>query len=518
MSVTAPRPSRAPEQKTRNSAPQKAPPQNGGPESDAPGATSGVTPGGAVRRRSNAAPGRGQSLLDPAGIYGTRGEQRRHVSRRRRAVQWVTVLCGLVALAGAIALFPHLPRVGSQRGARVGLVQPPGASPVAVQSERGAALLVPTAGGDLLRFDMQSGTGRSVLDTAFPLRATPLVVKNVVFAPCEDGSLYVVDWHTGHSLWQHPTGAPLSARPALVGIPVKTPATLAVPHATMGPPTLQAASVQPSAMQPSAVQPSPAQPSPDAALKKLVVIGNDAGLVCALEVGTGRVAWQRWVGAPVGGGLVAVPGDTKHPPRILVPLLAGAGTRGGLWCLEARHGAPLWKFPRDVQTPSPQLAPPALDEAGGRVFCGDDNGALFCLRLRDGAKLWKTFVQPRQARSREAVLLRGEPLYQSDASGERVIVGGNDGLVRAFDAGAGRPLWSFDAGYAVRCRPLPLTFAGRPALLVGCDGPLLWLLDAYSGTPLRKLRTRDAASFGALPLDGSLFTITVGGTVEKFVF
>lgn len=420
--------------------------------------------------------------LDPLGIYGTRTELRRLDARRQRLAQQLIALFALAGLLCALLIFARRPHAPVLKGTRVAWAQTPGASPVFAEDSRAVRLLLPSQGGDLQSFDPANGNLVTLLDVGFPLRATPLVVRNVAFVPCEDGSLYAVDWRTARTLWQHQAGASLSARPAFVE--VKLP---------MHPPLL--AGVR----------------------EKFVVIGNDAGLIQCLQAGSGDVVWQRGAGAPVGSGIVAVPDRKNQTPRVLVPLLDGTASRGGLWCLDALSGSLLWKFPREAKAPAPQLAPPALDAAGERAFCGDDTGALTCLRLRDGARLWKTYARPRP-NSRESVLLRGEPLFQRDGSGERVIVGANDGFVRAFNAADGHLLWSYDAGAPVRGLPLSLQNDGHPAVLIGCDSPQMWLLDAQTGALLREFRTDGNASFAALSWNNALYAATTRGSLEKFRF
>ena len=244
------------------------------------------------------------SDLDPLGIYGTRSEQRVVGARRRRATQHITALFALAGLVAGVAVFSRRPHIPFFKGVRVCRAQSLGAAPVLASDAGETRLLLPSQGGDLQSFDPASGKLSSLLDTAFPLRATPLVAGSVAYAPCEDGSLYAVDWRSGRSLWQHATGAPISARPAQVSLSVPA-------H----PPLL------------------------GSALRCFVVIGNDAGLIQSLEAGSGRVAWQCWANAPVGGGLVAVPGAKNQAPRVLVPLLDSIAGRGGLWCLDARSGS-----------------------------------------------------------------------------------------------------------------------------------------------------------------------------------
>jgi glucose dehydrogenase len=206
-----------------------------------------------------------------------------------------------------------------------------------------------------------------------------------------------------------------------------------------------------------------------------------------------------------------------------VPLLQSAGSSGGLWCLDARNGAVLWKYPRDNRTPSPQVAAPTIDVEGGRVFCGDDSGALACLDLKTGRKIWKKFVRPRASQSNEVTLLRGEPLFHRYAFGGLVVVGGNDGLVRGFAADNGDLLWEFDAGASVRARPLAFAqnqpnSLPRELLLIGCDSAFLPILDPQSGRSLGKLRASDAAPFGIVSADERLCAVTTSGVVEEFEF
>jgi outer membrane protein assembly factor BamB len=419
-------------------------------------------------------------LVDPFGVHGTRSGQRWMAARRRRMVQQIVTMTTLIAMAGAAiayVLTPHLPVIA---GSRLGHAAPPAAPPLVVEDSLGVALLTPTEGGDLLRFDPQSGTAQACLSTAFPLRATPLSHDNIAFVPSEDGVLYAVDWRRGKTLWQRATGAPLTARPAWAEITTATPALTR---------------------------------------KKLVVIGNDAGLVSALEAGNGRPAWQRKMGAPVGNGITMMRG--AKAPAVLVPLLEASGHRGGLACLDARSGALLWKYPGAVGAPAPQVAPPAVDNATGRVFCGDDSGAVTCLDGRTGRKIWKTFARP-AAPSRESVLLRGEPLFRSYAFGSLVVIGGNDGFVRAFNAENGALRWQFDSGAPLRSRPFPLLQSAdgitRELLMLANDSSLLWVLDPQSGQAVCKLRAQDAVSFSPQPLDDRLCTINASGVVEDFVF
>ncbi|HEY0072776.1 MAG TPA: PQQ-binding-like beta-propeller repeat protein [Abditibacteriaceae bacterium] len=457
---------------------------------------------------------------DPFGIYGTRSAQRVVAARRRRWVQQLAVTLGVLALVAAIISLIWVPRVRTINGTRLGLVLAPAAAPVAAQDSGGAVLLVPGDDGALLRFDPQKSSAVSCLDTAFPLRASPLVRGAVAFVPSENGVLTALDWRQGKILWQRATGAALTTRPAFVEwktvtkqvvTPETTPATVSSAENADNEKTTPDASSSPRTVVVTKTQ-------------KLVIIGNDGGLVAGLDAGTGKIIWLRRVSAPVGNGIVAAPGGPHfNAPRVCVPLLQSAGSPGGLWCLDARNGAIIWRYPSDNRTPSAQVAPPALDIEGGRVFCGDDSGALACLDLKSGRKIWKKFALPHNPQDNELALLRGEPLFRRYAFGALVVVGSNDGLVRAFDADNGALLWEFNAGAPVRARPLPLTqeqtdSPARELLLIGCDASFLPVLDPQNGRPICKLRASQAAPFGVVSVGEQLCTVTSAGVVEQFEF
>ena len=457
---------------------------------------------------------------DPFGIYGTRSAQRMRAARARRTVQKIVVAAGVVALLGAGIGMIFAPPVSVITGERLGVAAPPSAVPVAATDKEGTVLLSPGEGGELLRFDLKKGSAVSCLNTDFPLRASPVLVGNVAFVPSENGVLTALDWRRGKILWQRPTNAPLTARPAAI-------LWQTVEQSVIAPTPTPAAPTSANSESAANIEIAPLiQPVTKTVVKtqKIIVIGNDAGLVAGLNAGTGKVLWSRRIGAPVGNGIVAVPTlASDKTPRVLVPVLQSASVAGGLWCLDARSGAVLWKYPANNHTASPQVAPPALDREKGRVFCADDTGTLSCLDLKSGRKIWKKFAQSQNPKSKQIVLLRGEPLFRRYEFGAIVVLGGSDGIVRCFSADTGDLLWRFDAGAPVRARPLPLLQnqaggAARELLLIGCDSTFLPVLDPQSGRSICSLRASDAAPFGVVPAGDQLCTVTASGVVEEFVF
>lgn len=465
-------------------------------------------------------------MHDPHGIYGTRTAQRVRSARRRRVTQNSLIGCAFAALVLALVIYKRLPHTTTiasdwQTHLMTDLV----ALPAWSSDKDGGTLLVPTESGNLVAVDAQHGTARQSFATAFPLRAQPLVVKDVAYVPCQDGTLYAVSWRAGQVLWSHATGVAMTTRPAYTQAswPSATPqpATLGTPQASGAPAAVSslagATPPRPGAVSAPTIAPSPA---PSAGL---VLAGNDEGNLMALRASNGAVVWQRTASGPIGCGLTTTR-DATGRALVLVPLLGGVAARGGLWCLDARTGVPVWKFPQDNKAFAAQLPAPAVDgngtEVASRVYCADDSGAVLCLDLKTGHKIWKTYAQPLPATQNAVVLLRGQPMLKRYAWGERLTVGGNDGGVRSYDARDGHLAWTFNAGAAVRCRPQAARLDGasgaRDILLVGCDAPAIYALEAQSGALLWKFQTTHPAYAGAVLLGQHVLTVTSNGDAQSF--
>lgn len=514
-----------------------------------------------VARRSS------KPLLDPHGIYGTRTSYRLRAAQRRQTMQTLFVLAFLLALA--VGLFSWARRVVP---IAPDWTQPLPATPSAPSVLLGgaeSALLVPTRSGSLLSVSAGSGESKTLFAAAAPLRAEPLVTGQTVFVPCEDGTLFAVDRRDGKTQWQHRTRSAMTTRPALVRVALPVRAGPPMP-ASAAP----SAPGSPAFALPNAAPAAPQKPSTE--MRPIVIAGNDSGEIVALEASSGKLLWRQAARAPVGAGL-AVGSEAAGTARVFVPLLGGAGARGGLLCLDARSGRILWGRGRDLI--AAHLAAPVVGavETNGRerVFCGGDDGSILCLDARSGRILWKVFAQPlpkveaanasRGASNSEtphdaagdvplggseagaeAILLRGEPLLKTYRWGTQLVLGGNDGGVRCLDARDGRLLWTFDTGAPVRCRPRSLRLGApgqavtgslsapratsardavsdagrgedaRDLLLVGSDGPAAFALEARTGALVWRFDTQGAASDTPHLHDDRLLIVTRDGYAQSF--
>jgi outer membrane protein assembly factor BamB len=361
------------------------------------------------------------------------------------------------------------------------------AAPPALTAE--GSLLVPTGSGQVRLVSVAppgaeplppaTSAGEAVFTSAFPMQAAPLVVGSQAYLPSQDGTLYAIDWKGRKQLWQVDTAAAQTTSPA----EIEFPANGAVPA------------------------------------QRLIVCGNDEGSVVAVDATTGRRVWARDAGGPVGESLTSVllefP-NGQRVPHILVPIGAGVAGRGGLVCLDARNGQVRWRFPRDGKAFAVTLTAPAVetDSVGvaRRVFLATDDGVVYALDATSGlyqfgkasrAGLWKSFVKPAASEPVDTLVsLRGTPAYFPEL--HAVVVGGNDGAVRALDSETGAVRWTFDTGYPVHSKPRLLNLHGRPAVLVGGDGPELWAIDAENGhaTNRWKLAGHSGAMWAEVAPDG----------------
>ena len=294
----------------------------------------------------------GRAAFDSQSIYGTRTAHRIRSARQRRTEQNLRALA--LALLGAVAVWWWL------RAQRVPTFKPQWSRAIAVSPSAPAAvavsgndtwLLQPSDSGTLLPILARNGTTGKPFFADLPLRAQPEVAGNVAFLACEDGVLRAVDWTRGASLWSAPTSASLTAHPVLVPLDASTRAVLAA---------------------------------------------NDDGEVVACDAKNGRVLWRHAAGAPAGNALVAT--RIKGEAAVLVPLLGGLGTRGGLLALAARDGRVLWKSELGAARVAPPVVAIAAEKTGastrGAVYSAGDDGSIFRLDLDNGKKLegggWKS--------------------------------------------------------------------------------------------------------------------------------
>ena len=381
-------------------------------------------------------------------IYGTRATTRRRQAQRRRLMHnLLGVLAALLVCLGVWLWFrvPRAPQLVLQWQQQ--LPATIAAAPVVAQSGAEEWLLLPTLQGRLLKFDAKKANHTTLKAGDFALRAAPLVEKNRVYIGGEDGVLRALDWTNGRQLWQVKATAAISSRPTIVAKNVT------------------------------------------GIVEDLVAVGDDEGIVMALRASDGKTLWQQRLDGPVGDGLETVGGAR---PLILVPVLSGALARGGLRALDAISGREVWRYPTDKTVFAAQIASPlvAVIEGKTRVFCVDDAGVVTALNAQTGGRSaisnsyeWKVFVPPMpNTPTDRAVSFRVAPrLLNGVGAAPLVIIGGNDGGVRAMDARNGRVLWSFTMTAPIA----DMAIAGSEVFVLD-DRGVGWRLAGATGSTLAR--------------------------------
>jgi outer membrane protein assembly factor BamB len=461
--------------------------------------------------------------LDPYGIYGTRTQARLRASRRRRQTQnllLVLIVVAIVAVVFALSRWRREKtdvaplRIETGTAMEVAPLFAP-----AVKTD-GAALLIINRDGILLRYDdiensqnngAQSAARKTVLlRDDFPLH-TPLLAGDKLFVPSESGVLTALLWREKRVLWRKKFDDALTAQP--VAFVIARPAPSPVPAPPVSNDATDAT---------KSVSAAPARTAPAPALRQVVTAASDAGLILAIDVGSGQVLWRARMPAPIGNGLTTV--EANGRARILVPLLGGTAMRGGVWCLDGASGKVLWRFPKDARAEAIQFAPPLADLPGNRAYFGNDLGAVFALNLTTGnhdAKKqigWKSFVAPDDEDAKTAVLLRAAPLLMDSPNKQNklLLLGGNDGEVRALLAGTGSTLWRYRTNAPI-ISLLSVKAGGEPdRVLVVNRSSQLVLLDAQTGRVMRRLSGRSETFVGAAVSDRYIFAATQNGAIHRF--
>ena len=356
--------------------------------------------------------------LDPQGIRGTSSARRLRQSRRRRQLQTLFVALFLLAGVAALGWFYAQPRATGFAVARAQTLPLDLRAPASLDVQ--GSLWIISASGALWRIGAEGAPkDYGVATTA---GAPPFIsAGGGVYVPGLDGTLTAFS-APGPARWTRDLGAAIAATPALWR----------------------------------------------AGALKVLAAGDSDGRIFGLNANDGKTVWSAQLGGPIGHALVA----TRD--SFLAPTLASGAWRGGLVCLDARTGRVKWRFPTGARAGA-GVAAPVPEDANGRVYWNNDEGDIACLDAASGSVIWQSAAASLQSESATAVTLRAAPIL----SGENLIVGGNDGALRALQARDGKPLWTKRLGAPIRA--LYSANAGGVPALLAVSGREIVLLDAAKG-------------------------------------
>ncbi len=161
-----------------------------------------------------------------------------------------------------------------------------------------------------------------------------------------------------------------------------------------------------------------------------------------------------------------------NPPAVGTYLYV-AGIDGVLYAIERPAGggaaATAWRRPQvETEEAVPLVGSPALDEAGGIIAVGSEDGGLYAYNALTGEGLrWSPFQTEGEIWS-TPVLRNGVAYF-----------GSQDGSVYAVSLHSGELVWKFDTGAAVVATPL----IHRNLLIVGSFDRKLYALGLNDGQP-----------------------------------
>ncbi len=191
---------------------------------------------------------------------------------------------------------------------------------------------------------------------------------------------------------------------------------------------------------------------------RLVVVGDDVGLVRAFDAASGEVRWTYETQGEISGGPTIL--DGPDGPRVLV-----GSQDAALACLDLAGGALIWKHEiADQIRCSPTVA---RTSAGDRVFLAGCDGRLHVIDVATGAET-------------AAVPIDGPTGTTPASLGDRVFFGTEGGVFFAIDVVKGEVAWRVAATAAGQSYRSSAAVAGDLAI-VGFRGKAIEAFAATDG-------------------------------------
>jgi outer membrane protein assembly factor BamB len=138
-------------------------------------------------------------------------------------------------------------------------------------------------------------------------------------------------------------------------------------------------------------------------------------------------------------------------------------------------------------------APPAV--AGNRLFMGGKQGILYCLDAGNGRPLWEFDAG-------------SEILSTPSLQGDRVYLGTGGGMVYALDI-SGREIWKRELGDSVKAAPLPL----EDRLYVGSQDTYVYCLNSETGESIWKFKTGGPVEIIPCAAEGYVYCLSQDGNL-----
>lgn len=210
----------------------------------------------------------------------------------------------------------------------------------------------------------------------------------------------------------------------------------------------------------------------------MVVTGNSAGSIAALDAQSGELEWSASPGGVVLGPAMA---DT----------VAVFTTEDGIVCAYGAGGTEIWRrdFPAQASAPS---------VSAGSVYVGFADGVVRRIDLSSGSVAWETDLTSQPVRT-----VVSRPVVD----GGRVYAGTCDGRVVCLSCDGGGLLWQTELENWVQVPPA----VGEEHVYVCCDDQRFHILDAATGEPESSMEMGGYAGTAPILANGTVFFGTASG-------
>jgi len=227
------------------------------------------------------------------------------------------------------------------------------------------------------------------VQTLGPVRSSPTIVEETVYAGSSDGHVYAIDLKSGAIKWRRDLRSPVTSTPA----------------ADTG----------------------------------LLIIGTYDGTMHALHLTSGTSAWSFKTGVTAALRWGFESGETWTSSATIAAGVAVFGSRdGNVYAVNARTGTERWRFRAGARV----VSSPAI--SNGSVYVGGQDGILHAIDAVSGKAKWRFETEGTKLRSGDFGFDR-TTIQSSPAVADGIVYfGARDGWWYAVDAATGKERWRVD--------------------------------------------------------------------------
>ncbi len=312
------------------------------------------------------------------------------------------------------------------------------------------------------------------------LEFPPVIRGDHIFQLGDDGTLFAVNKHSGHTFWERRLGALSASTPAVVGNTVY--ATILARGNGSNSGRVFALNYADGKTRWFRNLPSPSESSP-LVVGGRVFFGSQAGIVYALNARDGSVIWTYHAS-----------GAVKASPTLAGGLLYFGDYSGHIQAISAQTGRRVWLSGSEgaLLGSGSFYSTPAV--VYGRVFLGNTDGRIYAYDAFTGGLDW--------AVQTGAYVYASPAVTNAPGLGPTVYLGSYDGTFYALNARSGQIAWRFDAHGRISGSA---TIVGRTVYFADLGEHRTYGLGISTG---RLMFVRDTGSFDPVISDGQNIYLT----------